>query len=96
MQVAIDYINLLAMNIMDVKLKHFISTCSTWAVPQSKIQWPDFRTRVTSDYLGHAVTIDIHNHALTGSVAPEDALHIYKILPSMATYFLMPITLTAI
>ena len=67
---SIGHINLLRVNILDLNLKHFISTNST--PPNGR----SHKTKYSSLYLGHAAVIDINNHVLTGSDALEDVLHI--------------------
>ena len=73
----LDGVDLQACAFQDLKLKQFISTCSTsiGGKPQKTEHHGDVpRPQVAEFYLTHAASIDIHNHVRTGSLGLEDVL----------------------
>ena len=72
----IDGVKLMATSFMDLKLKQFISTCSTSLEGQPRVTKHGVvpRPQVAEMYLRNAASIDIHNHVRTGGLGCEDVL----------------------
>ena len=73
----LDGVDLQACSFQDLKLKQFISTCSTIIAgkPRKTKHHGDVpRPQVAECYLIYAPSIDIHNHVRTGSLGLEDVL----------------------
>ena len=70
-----DGVKLQACRFRDLKVKDFISTCSS-AIPglprKTKHHGNVTRPKVAEEYLKYAAAIDIHNHYRNGSVGLED------------------------
>ena len=70
-----DSIKLQACRFKDLKVKDFVSTCST-ALPgnprKTKHHGNVPRPKVAEEYLQYSAAIDIHNHYRCGSAALED------------------------
>ena len=68
-------VKLQACRFRDLKVKDFISTCSS-AIPglprKTKHHGNVVRPKVAEEYLKYAVAVDIHNHYRNGSVGIED------------------------
>ena len=72
-----DGVELMACSFQDLKLKQFISTCSTTipGKPRKTKHYGDVpRPQVAELYLTYAASIDVHNHVRTGSLGLEDVL----------------------
>ena len=72
----IDGVKLMATSFMDLKLKQFISTCSTSLEGQPRVTKHGVvpRPQVAEMYLRNAASIDIHNHVRIGGLGCEDVL----------------------
>ena len=71
----IDEVKVQACCFRDLKVKDFVSICST-AIPGNphKTKHNGFvsRPKVAEDYLKNSASIDVHNHYRTGSCGLED------------------------
>ena len=74
----IEEVELQACSFQDLKLKQFITTCST-SIPgaprKTKHHGDVPRPKVAETYLKFAASIDVHNHVRTGSLGLEDVFH---------------------
>ena len=74
----VDEVKVQACRFRDLKVKDFVSTCST-AIPGNprKTNHNGFvsRPKVAEDYLKNSASIDVHNHYRTGSCGLEDIWH---------------------
>ena len=74
----IDEVKVQACRFRDLKVKDFVSTCST-AIPgnPSKTKHNGFVScpKVAEDYLKNSASTDAHNHYRTGSCGLEDIWH---------------------